>query len=185
MGTLYRHFPTKGELLDTVLREDFQAWNRSARQSATDHGDPWQALSAFLDDALTRQVSHRAMLERFADSWETTVAISECRREIHPLIEDLVARCHASGVLRAGVGSEDISVLLIALGKVVELTAQDRPELWRRHLRISLDGLRACHDEALPRAPAPESLAAPAPSGSPARGRFDRAERTTDHAVSR
>jgi hypothetical protein len=54
-------------------------------------------------------------------------------------------------VLRPGVDPEDISLLLIGLGRIVELTAASRPQLWRRHLRIALDGLHADHDQPLPR----------------------------------
>lgn len=154
MGTLYRHFPTKDALLETVLHEDFLAWSRSARADAAGHTDPWTALSAFLDDALTRHARHRAMLERFAHSWDSASSVTECSRQLLPVIDEILTRCHAAGALRQGVTSEDIALVLISLGRIVELTAHTNPALWRRHLRICLDGLRHQHDEALP-PPAP------------------------------
>ncbi|WP_460961856.1 TetR/AcrR family transcriptional regulator [Parasphingorhabdus pacifica] len=149
MGTLYRHFPTKDELLDTILGEDFDAWIDNARRCAAEHDDPWEALTAFMEGALAQKACRRALLECFADSRDTET-VTECRRELHPVVEELLARCHAAGVLRAGVGSEDIALLLASLGRTIQFTASTNPELWRRHLRISLDGLRACHDEPLP-----------------------------------
>lgn len=151
MGTLYRHFSTKDDLLETVLHEKFAEWTRTARQAAANQSDPAKALSGFLHDALERQAQHRALVERFAEGWETTSGIASCRRELHPVIDDLLTRCHEAGVLRPGVKSEDISLLLIALGRISQLAAaQERPEMWQRALQIALDGLRSTHQAALP-----------------------------------
>lgn len=151
MGTLYRHFATKNDLLETVLHEHFTEWTHTAQQAAADQGDPAKALSDFLYDALERQAQHRALVERFAETWETTSGIAACRRELHPVIDNLVNRCHVAGVLRPGVTGEDISLLLIALGRISQLAAaQERPELWQRALQIALDGLRSKHQSALP-----------------------------------
>lgn len=150
MGTLYRHFPTKEELLETVLHQDFAAWTRTARESVAQCTDPFDALSAFLEDALGRQSRHRAMVERFAESWNTTSQIATCQQELHPVIDDLVTRCHAAEALRPDVTSEDVSLLLVALGRIAQLTAQERPELWRRTLQIMLDGLHPTCMNALP-----------------------------------
>lgn len=150
IGTLYRHFPTKDVLLDTVLHEHFAEWTQTARQAAA-QCDPAEALSAFLRDALERQAQHRALVERFAETWDSTSGIAACRRELHPVIDDLVTRCHDAGVLRPGVTGEDISLLLVALGRIAQLSAaQERPELWQRTLEIVLDGLRPTHQAPLP-----------------------------------
>lgn len=150
MGTLYRHFPTKDLLLETVLREHFAEWTRTARDAATDQ-DPAEALSAFLYDALERQANHRALVEQFAETWDTTEGIATCRRELHPVIDGLVARCHDAGVLRPGVTGEDISLLLVGLGRIAQLASvQGDPLLWRRALQIALDGLQPIHREELP-----------------------------------
>ena len=151
MGTLYRHFPTKDLLLETVLHEDFDEWTHTALNAAATQKDPVEALAAFLHDALERQASHRAMVERFAETWDTTDGIATCQRELHPVIDDLVARCHQAGGLRSGVTGEDISLLLVGLGRIAQLaSAQDRPTLWRRALQMSLDGLQPVHREKLP-----------------------------------
>ncbi len=151
MGTLYRHFPTKDVLLETVLHEDFVEWTHTARQDAAFQNDPAEALSAFLRDALERHANHRALVERFAETWDTPSGIAACKRDLHPVIEDLVTRCHDAGVLRPGVTGEDVSLLLVALGRIAQLGAtQERPELRQRTLQIMLDGLRPTHQSALP-----------------------------------
>lgn len=153
MGTLYRHFRTKDELLESMLRQDFTEWTRTARQTAAAQDDPAEALSTFLRDALERQAHHRALAERFAETWDTTSGIAACREELHPVIDDLVARCHDAGVLRSGVTSEDISLLLVGLGRIAQLAVPQRPELWQRALQITVDGLGPSHHAALPTSP--------------------------------
>lgn len=153
MGTLYRHFSTKDELLQSVLRQDFAEWTRTAREDAAAQDDPGVALARFLRDALQRQAHHRALGEHLAEAWDTAPGMVACRdacqEELHPVIDDLVSRCHGAGVLRPGVTSEDISLLLVALGSIAQLAAQQRPEMWRRALQITLDGLGPSHQTAL------------------------------------
>lgn len=148
MGTLYRHFPTKDDLISTVLRQDFLTWAQSARQTAAGTQDPWVALTEFFERALTRHAHHRAMMEDFAGNW--SVPTADCTLMLRPVIEELLARVRAAGLVRAGVTGEDLSLLLAALSQTVALTQQCRPLMWRRLLRISLDGLSADHREPLP-----------------------------------
>jgi hypothetical protein len=97
-----------------------------------------------MEDAVSRQARQRAMLERFARSC-APAAVHDCRREVHPVIEELLAACRAAGVLRPGVGLDDISLQLVGLGRIAQLTEAGTPGVWRRHLHIVLDGLRAGH----------------------------------------
>lgn len=152
MGTLYRHFPTKDALLETVLREHFAEWTETARNAATAQ-DPAEALRTFLYDALERQAQHRALVEQFAQAWDTTAGSATCSRELHPVIDGLVERCHQAGVLRPGVTGEDISLLLVGLGRIAQLAGgQERRTHWRRALQITLDGLLPVHRGELPSA---------------------------------
>lgn len=148
MGTLYRHFPTKGDLLGTVLHQEFLAWAQSARQTAASTEDPWTALTEFFDRALTYHARHRALMQCYADSW--SVPTADCTMLLRPVIDELLDRAHAAGVVRAGVTGADLALLLAALGQTVQLVEQCSPQLWRRLLRISLDGLRADNREPLP-----------------------------------
>ena len=151
MGTLYRHFPTKDDLLATVLREMYAGWARSARADAATAEDPWVALTEFFDGALTHQACHRGMAESLAGHWSEPAA--DCSLQLRPIIDDLLARAHTAGVLRPDVTGEDLSLLLASLSQCVQITDACRPQLWRRLLRITLDGLRADHHEPLPACP--------------------------------
>ncbi|MGX1771899.1 TetR/AcrR family transcriptional regulator [Nocardia brasiliensis] len=145
MGTLYRHFPKKEDLVHAVLRRDFTTWAESARQTAIDATDPWTALADFYQQALTGYARHRAIVENFALTW--TDPDSAGIEQLRLVIEQLRAR--ATGVLRPGVTTDDLLLLLVSLGHAVQITGEDNPDRWHRLLRISLDGLRADHQEPL------------------------------------
>jgi AcrR family transcriptional regulator len=151
MGTLYRHFPKKEDLVRTVLRREFAEWAESARLAAIDAEDPWAALADFYQQALTGYARHRAIVENFALTWAEPdlEGIQQLRR----VIERLCARATAAGLLRPGVTTDDLLLLLISLGHAVQLTDECRPHLWTRLLHISLDGLRPDHRAPLPADP--------------------------------
>lgn len=143
MGTLYRHFATKHALLDAALAHDVDDWARQARATVAT-GDAWSGLCRFLTDALTRQVAHRGLRERFAKPPEYAAELDRCRHQLHPIIADVVGRAQAEGSLRTDVTADDIALLLIGLGRITEVT--DGAGSWQRQLNLVLDGLRAPGD---------------------------------------
>ncbi|MET1074891.1 MAG: helix-turn-helix domain-containing protein [Umezawaea sp.] len=154
MGTLYRHFAKKEDLVQTVLRKEFLEWAESARRAAVDAEDPWVALTDFYQQALAGYARHHAIMENFAMTW--SVPDLEGIQQLRLVIEELCAR--ATGLLRAGVTTDDLLLLLVSLGHAVQITDECRPRMWDRLLRISLDGLRADHREPLPLASTPDGV---------------------------
>ncbi|MER6442890.1 TetR/AcrR family transcriptional regulator [Streptomyces sp. NPDC001185] len=147
MGTLYRHFPTKDNLLATVLELQFNAWLTDAHQQAVDTEDPWQALVGFFEQLLDNQADNRAVVESYA----TTGGPSEsCVQRCYDLIDQVRTRCVDAGVLRSGVTTEDLFLLSGSLSQSVLTTADSHPGKWRRLLHISLDGLSSRNTEPLP-----------------------------------
>ena len=147
MGTLYRHFPTKDELLVTVLEQQFNASLTDACRRAVATEDPWQALTGFFEQLLDTQAGNRAVVESFA---ATGGPSSSCVQRCHSIIDQLRTRCVDAGVLRSGVTTEDLFLLSGALSQAVLATADSHPGKWRRLLRISLDGLSSRNTEPLP-----------------------------------
>jgi hypothetical protein len=59
-------------------------------------------------------------------------------------VDILVARAKQQGMLRPDVAPADFPILQLMVGAVTDHTGQ--PDLWRRYLRILIDGLRARPD---------------------------------------
>jgi AcrR family transcriptional regulator len=130
MGTLYRHFPTKDDLLVTVLEQEFTSWLTNALQTAAATEDPWQALT---------------------ESYATQDGPSpECAQLRESVLGELLDRCLDAGLLRSDVTTADLALLIMSLSHVVQATGESHPAQWRRLLRISLDGLSSRNTDALP-----------------------------------
>jgi hypothetical protein len=59
---------------------------------------------------------------------------------VGPLIAELVRAAREAGELRPDVTAEDVSLLLVALGRIAPVVPESA---WRRVLQVALDGLRA------------------------------------------
>lgn len=149
MGTLYRHFPTKEDLLTTVVHTEYVAWADCARKDVAAQEDPMLALTEFVDQAVCRQLQHRALRERYADSWSAPAA--ECTALLNPIIDGILARAERAGALRPGVTSDDLLLLISSTAQSAWSCEADRPGLWQRLVAIYLDGLRAGHTGQLPK----------------------------------
>ena len=151
MGTLYRHFATKDELIDAVLEDAFAELVELARQAAAEE-DAWTGLTTFLEQALARHVANRGLKDVLA-SREHGRRRAAMRTRIRPFLRGLIERAQAQGTLRSDFTSEDLPLLFWTAGRVIETTATVAPDYWRRYLGLLLDGLRADAATALPQPP--------------------------------
>jgi AcrR family transcriptional regulator len=151
MGTLYRHFPTKDDLVDAVLEDAYGEWLDAAR-SALDEHDAWVGFRRYLERALSLHVANRALKDAVAGGAAARPRAEAMRSRIRPLLRELIERAQKQGDLRPDFTVEDLPLVFFSTGRVIEATAEVSPDVWRRHLGIVLDGLRT---EAATPLPAP------------------------------
>jgi AcrR family transcriptional regulator len=149
MGTLYRHFPTKAELVDAVLEDAFDEMLALAER-ATREEDAWAGFTGFLERALELRVQNRGVKDLLA-SPEHGVRHAEMRRRIRPLMRRLIERAQAQGTLRADFTLDDLSSVFRSVAGVIEMTEDVSRTSWRRVLGFLLDGLRASAATSVPR----------------------------------
>lgn len=140
MGTLYRHFPAKEDLIDAVLEEAFDAYVALAREGLAAE-DAWAGLAGFLERGLELHAANRCLIEVTLSSEHGRARAQATRDLVRPLLEELVTRAQAQGSLRKDVTADDIPPLLWAIGRVIERTEPHSPGYWRRQLGYVLDGL--------------------------------------------
>jgi AcrR family transcriptional regulator len=152
MGTLYRHFPTRDDLVDAVLADAFEELAAIAG-AALAEPDAWTGFRRFLEEALLLHARNRGLkevLERRLVGKERAEAM---RRRIEPLVGRLVARAQEQGRLRLDFKPEDVALLFWGGDRVIELSAAVAPQLWRRYLGFLIDGLQAQAATPLEQAP--------------------------------
>jgi AcrR family transcriptional regulator len=152
MGTLYRHFPTKEDLVDAVLEETFDQIVGAAEQALTEE-DAWRGLCGFFEQFFALHVRNRALKDMLATQAHGRDRADAMRARMRPLIRRLVKRAQEQGALRADFAPEDMPFVIWSVGRVIEETRAVAPELWRRHLGFLLDGLRADAATPLPHPP--------------------------------
>jgi AcrR family transcriptional regulator len=150
VGTAYRRFANKEELIDAVLERQEEEIELILH-AALAEPDPWTGLTLYLERSLDLQAQDRGMAQVFAGRHGRPTRYDESRDRLAPLINRVAERARQAGSLRADVTGTDLIFLQIAFSSVA-IVAQDgsRPQgrddadqLYRRYLAIALDGLRA------------------------------------------
>jgi AcrR family transcriptional regulator len=137
-GTLYRHFPTREDLLAEVYRRDVEELVTSAPRLLATH-QPLDALAAWFD-----RVSAYARVKRDvfaaveAATWRDLAAHS--LGPIGEAVELLLAAGRSDGSIRADAEARDVIVLISWLTRLDDAELDARGP---RLLSILVDGLRA------------------------------------------
>lgn len=142
VGTVYRRFSSRDELIEALFVERM-AEIVGLVEEALDCPDPWEGLVGFLQRALELQVADRGFKELLLGTCEGRSRVARAREEMRPRAEELVQRAKSAGVLREDFAPQDLPLLQMMLGAVVDATQSVSPDLWRRFFALVVDGMRA------------------------------------------
>jgi len=137
IGTLYRHFPTRQDLLEAVYFDEVQAICDSAEKYVDQ--PPLQALTGWLHEFVGFAAKKRALAEElFAYVDRDSPVFSSCANAIYGAGEDLLKRAQEAGAVRADVDISDVTKMV---GGIAAIRTAD-PDQIDRILGLALDGLR-------------------------------------------
>jgi AcrR family transcriptional regulator len=149
VGTAYRRFANKGELLDAIFAEQ-TAELAAVADAALADPDPWHGLVDYLEHSLALQLRDRA-LAQIVSGDRLSVEQHDWNREVMaPKNRALVARACAGGVLRDDVEGTDLTFIQVGLNAIMARSRDAHPGLYRRYLHLMLDGLRSESSSPLP-----------------------------------
>jgi AcrR family transcriptional regulator len=141
VGTVYRRFPNKYQLIDALFEEAMEEIVELAEQGlAID--DPWDGLVHFMVRGQALQCADRGLRELLLGNDAGIQRVATIRDRLAPLIEQLLNRAQTAGVVRADVAATDVPIMHLAIGVIADATRDVAPETWRRTLTLMLDGLR-------------------------------------------
>ena len=139
VGTLYRHFPQRADLVAAVFRQELDACADAAPRLAAEH-PPGEALARWIERYAAFLWTKRglaAALHSGAPAYDALPALFEAR--LRPALQSLLGAAVAAGEVRPGI---DADLLIRAVGRLCLHGDLDTAEPTRRMVGLLVDGLR-------------------------------------------
>jgi len=139
IGTVFRHFPTKDDLLRAIMKDLLERLTAQVNQLAAD-GDPAAALSGFFTTMVEQAAAKKTVVDLLAAAGadvQVTAAVQALRHGI----AQLLTRAQQAGAVRSDVGIEEVMALLTSSCQGALHGGWDS-ELQHRTLAVIFDGLR-------------------------------------------
>jgi AcrR family transcriptional regulator len=138
IGTVFRHFPTKPDLLKAVVMNVLDRLVAEADAMVRDQDV--NALFRFCGLVMSAGAAHRAVFERLAETG-VQVRVADALERLRPSVEVLLDRARDGGAVQSDLATDELIPLLAALCQ--EAIAADWSEEFRRRaLGLLFDGMR-------------------------------------------
>jgi len=141
-GTLYRHFPTRVDLLEAVYREEVERLCNEGDRLGESDVEPGEALSQWLRAYVSFGAMKRGLMGPLTTALgQDSGLFASCKTMITDTGGRLVERAQADGSIRDDVQVSDVLRLASVIAHAGELT-REGSELSDRLLTVAIDGLR-------------------------------------------
>lgn len=139
VGTLYRHFPRRIDLVEAVYREDVDSLVSLADQ-ASDQLEPWDALVAWLEGFVRYAQTKRTFLTELHEAFEKNPTLALTSREkMRGAAGTVLVRAQQAGVARSDLDAADLMQLVGGMCMARNATLSQNQRL----LTLVLDGIGA------------------------------------------
>ncbi len=139
VGTLYRHFPQRSDLIVAVFRREIDACADAAPELTAKY-PPGEALAQWMQryvDFISAKRGLSAALHSGDPAYEALPAYFD--RRLRPALESLLGAAEAAGDIRTGVDSDE---LLRAAASLASSSGDGGSQSARRMVALLVDGLR-------------------------------------------
>lgn len=138
VGTVYRHFPQRSDLIAAVFRREIDACAEAAVELAADN-EPFEALRRWMLRFSEFFATKRGLAGALHSGEPAYAALPEhFDARLRPALEALFASARAAGRMRSDVAAGE---LLGAIARL-SMSEHDAPEHAKRMVALLADGLR-------------------------------------------
>ncbi|MDQ3759181.1 MAG: TetR/AcrR family transcriptional regulator [Actinomycetota bacterium] len=143
VGTVYRHFPNKEDLIYAMAEHRFERLAEFAREALL-QADAGPAFERFLYRGAELQATDRSHSEVMRDRPEAMQAAAQ-KVGLLELVRELMTRAQKEGAVRPDAEAEDVPMLMCGLGTSTPQNSGPfiSATSWQRFIAIVIDGLRA------------------------------------------
>ncbi len=139
IGTIFRHYPTKNDLLAAIMKELLARLNEEV-EALVATGDPGTALFTFFARMVEQSAAKKTVVELLAGAG-VNIEVATSVRSLRNAIQALLTAAQQAGSVRADARLDEVVALLVATCQGAVLAGWDG-DLRRRTLAIIFDGLR-------------------------------------------
>ncbi len=151
-GTLYRHFPNRSALWESILAEPLQRYLSIIEEALTDE-DAWEGFSKFLYGMCGLDAEPGGYIGLLNTHFDDASELRVIRARIQLGITRIFARARRAGVIREDIAPQDLFFVTLSNAQVIAATKTTAPNTWRRNIALYLDAFRADSPERLPAEP--------------------------------
>ncbi len=138
VGTLYRHFPRRIDVVEAVYRTDVDGLVERAAE-LEDVDDAWEAFTEWLVSFVDYARAKRTLLSELHEAFEKNPELRvDSRERIEGALTRVLSRAQSAGVVRDDVNGSDVMQFLGSMCMSATLT---EPQM-ERLLGVFEDGLR-------------------------------------------
>jgi AcrR family transcriptional regulator len=152
IGTLYRHFPTRLDLLMAAFKPRLQEFLDGANK-ALEIDDPWEGFACYLENLFAVQAGDRGFNDFLSRRFPGNADTEHIHDQMCRQIEDVLTRAQKAGEARLDITQADIVNLIWSNGRIIDATSATAPTAWRRQLYLMLDAYRAERAHPIPEPP--------------------------------
>lgn len=141
LGTLYRHFPTRDDLLQEVLQSSFDDLTERAGVLAATTS-PLEALETWMDELTASTATHQGLAASMVEKrMDPASSLYDACNALRGSGADLLRRAQEAGEIRPDIEGADIMSFVAAVAWLCDTDSLE-PEKRRRLLRLVMEGLK-------------------------------------------
>lgn len=146
--TLYRRFPSKGDLIRAALDQSIAENLAPAIDHARRRDDPLRGLTELLDAATSLGAQEHNLLAAARKAG----ALADISDSLDEALQELMDRAQQAGLVRPDLVADDLPRIIAMLNSVL-WTMDPASGGWRRYLALLLDGMTTIKGRSLRSAP--------------------------------
>jgi AcrR family transcriptional regulator len=139
IGTVFRHFPAKDDLLRAIMKDLLQRLTGEVTALAAE-GDPSTALFAFFTRIVAQAAAKKAVIDLLARTG-TEIQVTQPVQDLRDGVAELLAQAQRAGTVRDDAQITEVMALLTSTCQGALQAGWDS-DLQRRTLTVIFDGLR-------------------------------------------
>ena len=141
IATVFRHFPTKGALIEATLLRHFATLTARARALA-DHSDPAQALHTLLRLMIETGATKVALMSLLGEGDTYPASAKTASLELRDAVATVLHRAQRDGAVDQSISVDEVYLLVRGLAQA-SATSRPTPRTLRRAADIVFAGLIA------------------------------------------